>query len=732
MKRLTTLLSLFIVLTVQAQMMNPVHFTSQLKPLKGAEAELVFSATIDPGWHVYSTGLGSDGPISATFNAVKMDGVEPVGKLQARGKEIKQFDKLFEMELRYFEKTVTFVQKVRFTKPDYDIDCYVEYGACNDESCLPPSEATLKVKGQSPAMAEPDRRQPDGDRPPMPPGGREGDFPGPPPGEHHPDFRGEMPPQAASSPVQTTADPSYSGEENKGTTDQLISPPESGGEAEGRGGLNDAQPTSYANQSQLWQPVIQELQAFGGTDNIADSSLLYILLMGFVGGLLAVCMPCIWPIIPMTVSFFLKRSKTDKKKGIKDAVTYGLSIIVIYLGLGLFVTAVFGSDTLNAMSTNAVFNIFLFLLLVVFALSFFGWFEIKLPESWANSVDTKASETSGLLSIFLMAFTLVLVSFSCTAPIIGLLLVETTTSGNWLAPALGMLGFAVALALPFTLFALFPSWLKQAPKSGSWMNTLKIVLGFVELAFALKFFSVADLAYGWHLLDREVFLSLWIVIFGLLGAYLCGWLKFQTDEIGGELHKPMPVICIMGGLVSLAFAVYMIPGLWGAPCKAVSAFAPPMNTQDFNLNPKVVEAKYKDYESGMAAARAQGKPVLIDFTGFGCVNCRKMEAAVWTDPKVADMLTKDFVLISLYVDDKTSLSEPLEVTDAQGQTKTLRSIGALWSYLQSNKFGANAQPFYVMLDPATGKPLAGSRAYDEDISAYIDWLNGGLSKYKQK
>ena len=467
--------------------------------------------------------------------------------------------------------------------------------------------------------------------------------------------------------------------------------------------------------------------------------------MGFVGGLLAVCMPCIWPIIPMTVSFFLKRAKDDKARGVRDAITYGVSIIVIYLGLGLLVTALFGSDTLNAMSTNAVFNIFLFLLLVVFALSFFGWFEIRLPDSWANKVDQKSEELStkaaysslftlhSSLSIFLMAFTLVLVSFSCTAPIIGLLLVETTTSGNWLAPALGMLGFALALALPFTLFALFPSWLKQAPKSGSWMNMLKIVLGFIELAFALKFFSVADLAYGWHLLDREVFLSLWIVIFALLGAYLCGWLKFQSDEIGGEPHKPMPVVCIMGGLVSFAFAVYMVPGLWGAPCKAVSAFAPPMSTQDFNLNTRVVEARYTDYDQGMAAARAEGKPVLIDFTGFGCVNCRKMEAAVWTDAQVADMLTKDFVLISLYVDDKTPLAEPFEVAgdgnSGNSEAKTLRTVGAKWSYLQSHKFGANAQPFYVMLNPATGKPLAGSRAYDEDISEYIRFLKKGLAEY---
>ena len=665
-----------LVLAVQAQMADPVHFSSKLNMLKGNEAEIVFSATIDPGWHVYSTEQGQDGPIEATFNVVKMDGAECVGKLTPRGNVIKHFDNMFGMELKYFEKQGTFVQKIRFTKPKYVVDCYLEYGACNDEMCMPPTQVEFKAQGESPA-AVPAKEE-----------------------------------QKVEAPVS---------EENKVEADVADTL---------KADTVAAVATPVGNDASLWEPSISELRAFGDSNDFADHSLLYILLMGFLGGLLAVCMPCIWPIIPMTVSFFLKRAKTDKQKGIRDAMTYGVSIIVIYLGLGLLVTALFGSDTLNAMSTNAVFNIFLFLLLVVFALSFFGWFEIKLPDSWANAVDSKASATSGLLSIFLMAFTLVLVSFSCTAPIIGLLLVETTTSGNWVAPALGMFGFAVALALPFTLFAMFPSWLKQAPKSGSWMNTIKVVLGFVELAFALKFFSVADLAYSWHLLDREVFLSLWIVIFGLLGAYLLGWLKFQTDEIGGDLNKPMPVVCIMGGLVSLAFAVYMVPGLWGAPCKAVSAFAPPMNTQDFNLNTKTVEARFTDYEQGMAAARAEGKPVMVDFTGFGCVNCRKMEAAVWTDPRVASLLTKEFVLISLYVDDKTPLAEPMTVIDDQGNQKTLRTVGAKWSYLESHKFGANAQPFYVMLD-ADGKPLAGSRAYNEDIDEYIRFLQEGRSNYRR-
>ena len=668
MKRMVmSLLMGLIVLAAQGQMVNPVHFSSQLKMLKGNEGEIVFSATIDDGWHVYSTDMGNDGPISATFNVEKMEGVETVGKLQPRGQVTKQYDKMFGMELRFFEKKAQFVQKVRFTQSHYLIDCYLEYGACNDEMCMPPTEVAFKASSNLPLKGEAKEAAENGKQP--------------------------DPLVKKEETMEVTAD-----------TVALIEIPTEDTTAVDSAIVDSATVT----------PV--PLEGMGEV-----SSLLYILLMGFVGGLLAVLMPCIWPIIPMTVSFFLKRAKTDRKKGLRDALTYGLSIVVIYLALGLIVTLLFGSDTLNAMSTNAVFNVFLFILLVVFALSFFGWFEIKLPSRWADAVDDKATSTSGYISIFLMAFTLVLVSFSCTAPIIGLLLVETATTGNWLAPALGMLGFAVALALPFTLFALFPSWLQQAPKSGSWMNTLKVVLGFIELAFALKFLSVADLAYGWHILDREVFLSLWIVIFGLLGAYLCGWLKFQTDEIGGELNKPMPVACIMGGLVSLAFAVYMIPGLWGAPCKAVSAFAPPMYTQDFNLNSKVVEARFRDYDEALAAARREGKPILVDFTGFGCVNCRKMEAAVWTDPQVADMLMNDYVLVSLYVDDKTPLPEPVEVADGQGGTRTLRTIGAKWSELQRSRFGTNAQPYYVILD-SEGKQLAPGRGYDEDVAAFVKFL----------
>ena len=693
------------ILTIAAclQMVNPVHISTEMKELERGEAELVFTASIDAGWHVYSTELGNDGPISATFNAVKMEGAELVGKLQARGKEIKQYDKLFDMDVRYFEKAVTFVQKIRFTKPTYNIDCYVEYGACNDRSCLPPSKANLRLSGKSPEMRRP---HPDemGARPPLPPGGMDEGPDGPRP-PHMDDQRPPKPEDSQMAPKP---------EDNNMNPDPVA---EAGANA-------DSTATGESDLSQLWQPVINELQHYNGdTGSTEGMSWWIIFLEGLLGGFIALFTPCVWPIIPMTVSFFLKRNK-DRAKAIREATTYGLSIVVIYVLLGLAVTLLFGASALNALATNAVFNILFCLLLVVFAASFLGAFELTLPTSWANKIDEKSGNTTGLLSIFLMAFTLALVSFSCTGPIIGFLLVAVSTQGSIVAPTIGMLGFAIALAIPFTLFAMFPSLLKSAPKSGGWMNVIKVTLGFIELAFALKFLSVADLAYGWHILDREVFLSLWIVIFGLLGCYLLGWLKFPHDDEEHRTNVPQFFLA----MASLAFTVYMIPGLWGAPLKAISAFAPPMNTQDFNLQKTTTEAKYKDYELGMAAAKAEGKPVIIDFTGFGCVNCRKMEAAVWTDNQVANILNDKYVLISLYVDDKTALPEPLEVTE-NGQTNVLRTVGDKWSYLQRVKFGANAQPFYVLLDN-DGKPLAGSRAYDEDIQAYIDFLNQGLKNYK--
>ena len=680
-KRILTLTTLLITAVI-AFAQNPVHFTSTLKMGKGAEAEIVFTGKIEKGWHVYSTNLGSDGPIEATFHTDKMDGVELVGKLTPRGREISQYDNIFGMKLRYFENSVQFVQKIKFTKPNYKLDCYLEFGACNDEMCMPPTQVELHKSGKSPATAEATQPTPEELA------------------KQKADSLAALAAQQGDTPAKDSTAPTVS-------ADQL----------------------AQLDMQKLYRPVVKELKAQQESTK-TNRSLWYIFAMGFVGGLLALLTPCVWPIIPMTVSFFLKRAKDDKKKGIRDAITYGVSIIVIFLLLALVVTAIFGPETLNSLATNAIFNVFFFLLLVVFAVSFFGWFELTLPSSWGNKVDSKASNTTGLLSIFLMAFTLVLVSFSCTAPIVGLLLVEAATSGNWVGPTVGMFAFALALALPFTLFAMFPSWLKSAPRSGSWMNTIKVVLGFIELAFSLKFLSVADLAYGWHILDRETFLSLWIVIFGAMGLYLIGKLKFQSDAAGGDINKPMPVPCIMLGLCSIAFAIYMIPGLWGAPCKAVSAFAPPMYTQDFNLNTKEVRAAYTNYEEGMAAAKAQGKPVFLDFTGFGCVNCRKMEAAVWTDPSVADKLTKDYVLISLFVDDKTPLPEPIKVKDAEGNPKTLRTIGDKWAYLEQTKFGALTQPFYVPVDN-DGNPLNGSFSYKEDVSAFLQFLNKGLENYRK-
>ncbi len=660
MKRLITMIVLVLtVVGIHAQIMEPVHFTTQLKELKNGEAELVFKATIDAGWHVYSTGLGDDGPISASFHQVKMEGAQPVGKLQARGKELKQMDKLFGMEVRFFEHAVIFVQKIKFTKPAYDIDCYVEYGACNDQSCLPPSEMPLKARGKV-AVAEAVEAA-----------------------------------EVAETP-QTQDTLKAEAPEARIAADTLVA------------------------ADNLWTPVIDELQAFNGDSAPTESMAWWLIFLeGLLGGFLALFTPCVWPIIPMTVSFFLKRNK-DRAKAIREATTYGLSIVVIYVLLGLAVTLLFGASALNALATNAVFNIFFCLLLVVFAASFLGAFEMTLPSSWSTKIDERSERTTGLLSIFLMAFTLALVSFSCTGPIIGFLLVAVSTQGSIVAPTFGMLGFAVALAIPFTLFAMFPSLLKSAPKSGGWMNVIKVTLGFIELAFALKFLSVADLAYGWHILDREVFLALWIVIFGLLGVYLLGWLKFPHDDEARRTNVPQFFLA----LASLAFVIYMIPGLWGAPLKAISAFAPPMSTQDFNLQKTVTEAKYKDFEQGMAAAKAEHKPVIIDFTGFGCVNCRKMEAAVWSDPQVADILNNRYILISLYVDDKTPLAAPVEVEE-NGQKRTLRTVGDKWSYLQRVKFGANAQPFYVLLNEE-GHPLAGSRSYDEDIQGYIEFLNKGL------
>ena len=635
-KIISFLLLSFVVYALQAQIKDPVKFKTELNSLSDTEAEIVFTAAIDKGWHVYSTDLGDGGPISATFNVEKKSGVELVGKLKPVGKEIATFDKLFEMKVRYFENTAKFVQKVKLTGGAYAIDGYLEYGACDDESCLPPTEVPFKFSGEAKAGTT------------------------------------AAPVAKVDKPETKEAEEVTAPAASKDSAAMMELVPASAMDANA-----DIQPAVASGD--LWRPVISELQALGEEHTQGDMSWIYIFVTGFLGGLLALFTPCVWPIIPMTVSFFLKRSK-DKKKGIRDAWTYGASIVVIYVALGLAITLIFGASALNALSTNAVFNILFFLMLVIFAASFFGAFEIRLPSKWGNAVDSKAESTTGLLSIFLMAFTLSLVSFSCTGPIIGFLLVQVSTTGSVVAPAIGMLGFAIALALPFTLFALFPSWLKSMPKSGGWMNVIKVTLGFLELAFALKFLSVADLAYGWRLLDRETFLALWIVIFALLGFYLLGKIKFPHDDDDNKVG----VTRFFMALISLAFAVYMVPGLWGAPLKAVSAFAPPMHTQDFNLYKNEVHAKFDDYDLGMEYARLNGKPVMLDFTGYGCVNCRKMEAAVWTDPKVSDLINNDYVLITLYVDNKTPLTEPVKIVE-NGKERTLRTVGDKWSYLQRVK-----------------------------------------------
>ena len=688
-KIISFLLLSFVVYALQAQIKDPIKFKTELTPLSDTEAEVVFTAAIDKGWHVYSTDLGDGGPISATFNVDNKSGVELVGKLKPVGKEVATFDKLFEMKVRYFENTAKFVQKVKFTGGAYAIEGYLEYGACDDESCLPPTQVPFKFSGVAKAgnAAATKTEQP----------------------------KAEQPEQKVVDKANKKEGATPVASKDSSAMMELV--PATTTEA-----ATDIQPAVAS--SELWKPVISDLQALGEEHGQEDMSWIYIFITGFLGGLLALFTPCVWPIIPMTVSFFLKRSK-DKKKGIRDAWTYGASIVVIYVALGLAITLIFGASALNALSTNAIFNILFFLMLVIFAASFFGAFEIRLPSKWGNAVDSKAESTTGLLSIFLMAFTLSLVSFSCTGPIIGFLLVQVSTTGSVVAPAIGMLGFAIALALPFTLFALFPSWLKSMPKSGGWMNVIKVTLGFLELAFALKFLSVADLAYGWRLLDRETFLALWIVIFALLGFYLLGKIKFPHDDDDNKVG----VTRFFMALISLAFAVYMVPGLWGAPLKAVSAFAPPMQTQDFNLYKNEVHAKFDDYDLGMEYARLNGKPVMLDFTGYGCVNCRKMEAAVWTDPKVSDLINNDYVLITLYVDNKTPLTEPVKIIE-NGTERTLRTVGDKWSYLQRVKFGANAQPFYVLLDNQ-GKPLNKSYAYNEDIPKYIEFLQTGLENYKK-
>ena len=687
-KLISSIMLALIALVAQAQILTPVKWKIKLDDKGGApEKEIVFTATADKGWHLYDMNLPEGGPVSTSFTFETLNGAELIGQPVPSVKPTTVYDEQFAMNLRWYPGTVSFTQKLKVTDPaKFKAEGEVEFMACNDETCLPPDQIPFSFDKKSihvdPALAanssttEVDKEDATAIQPDT---------------------------QVVAEEASELNTPDPAAKETPATTSPKAS-------------------DSLTDSPNLWSPVIDQLKSFGdSTVSAADTSWLFIFFAGFLGGLIALLTPCVWPMIPMTVSFFLKRTK-DRKKAIRDAITYGLSIIVIYLVMGLLITGIFGASALNDLSTNAIFNILFFLLLVVFAVSFL----LVLPASWTSKLDSKADSTTGVLSIFFMSFTLVLVSFSCTGPIIGTLLVQAASMGTAVGPAIGMFGFALALSIPFSVFAIFPNMLQSMPKSGGWLNSVKVVLGFLELALALKFLSVADLAYGWRLLDREAFIVLWIVIFSLLGVYLLGKIKFSHDSEVKYVSVPRLFMAI----ISFAFAIYMVPGLWGAPLKAISAFAPPLYTQDFNLYKNEVHAAFDDYESGMAYAKKVNKPVMIDFSGFGCVNCRKMEASVWTDPKVKQMLENDYVLITLMVDDKTKLPQPIEIQE-NGKTRKLKTIGDKWSYLQRSKFGSNAQPFYILLNDE-GQPLGPSYAFNEDVSKYIQFLQNGLKEFKKE
>lgn len=657
---------------------NQVEWTTKIEKTSDTEAKLILKAKIKDSWHIYDVSIPDGGPEATSLNIDKIEGASLVGSLVASPKAETKYDSNFEMNIGTFHGNVIFTQKLKVTDfSKLQIEAYMRYMACTDQFCTPPQNWDFKTK-----------------------------------------YSGEIPVK------KEEVKEDVSKEEN--ITESTIVETEAIDSAKIDFTASDsiATPMKEEGNVDLWQPVIKELQNLGDEfSNSQNSSLFMLFIYGFLGGLVALLTPCVWPMIPMTVSFFLKRSK-DKKKAIKDAITYGIGIVVIYLAMGMIITSIFGANALNDLSTSALFNIIFFVILIIFAISFFGAFEIVLPAKWTNKMDQKADSTTGLLSIFFMAFTLVLVSFSCTGPIIGTLLVQAATMGSYLGPMIGMFGFSLALALPFTIFAIFPSMLNSLPKSGGWLNSVKVVLGFLELALAMKFLSGADLAYKWRIFDREVFLVLWIVIFALLGFYLLGKLRFSHDSPSQHTS----VLGLFLAIISFSFSIYMIPGLWGAPLKAISAFAPPMYTQDFSLYEGNVHAKFDDYEKAMQYAKEKNMPVLIDFSGYACVNCRNMEADVWTDPRVKDILENKYVLVTLMVDDKEKLSEPMIVIE-NGKEVKLRTIGDKWSYLQRVKFGANTQPYYIALDHE-GKPLNKSTSYDPNINKYLEFLNKGLSNFE--
>ena len=629
----------------QDDIKTPITWDNSFEMVSDTEAVASFTATIDNGWHLYSTHLPDGGPSPTVGVWDKISGLEPTGDLTPDHAPIEKVDEMFELTLSWWEQKVTLTQHFKVTDPStVHLEGYVEYSSCNDETCIPPTKEPF----------------------------------------------------------------TFSGNASAATTDNASE--------------QDAANAQLSAASELpatWTPVDTS-----GAEDSQSGSLWYIFLGGFLGGLLALLTPCVWPMIPLTVSFFLKKSGS-RAKSILNASVYGLSIIIIYLLLGLIITLAFGASALNELSTNAVFNVFFFLMLVVFAISFFGAFDITLPSSWSNHIDSRAGNTTGFLSIFFMAFTLTLVSFSCTGPIIGTLLVEAATMGNMTGPAVGMFGFALALAIPFSLFSLFPSMLKEMPKSGGWLNSVKVVLGFIELALSLKFLSVADLTYHWHILDREVFVSLWIVIFFLLGIYLLGKLRFSHDSE----TKTIGNFRFFLALISLAFSVYLLPGLWGAPLKAISAFAPPLTTQDFNLYEGGKFIEFDNYDEALSYADEHSMPVFVDFSGFGCTNCRKMETAVFENSEVEKLIQENFVMVKLMVDDRKPLAQPMNVVE-NGKKLTLTTVGERWSYLQRYKFAANSQPYYVVVN-SKGDMLSGPYSYNEDIEKFLNFLQKGVDEFNK-
>lgn len=695
---------LAITMPARAQIHKPVTWSFAASPTKNnSEAVLMFTATLDSGWHIYSQFIESGGPLPTKFTFTSTDDYALVGKVKEDGNAVKSFDPTFMMNVIWYARTITFVQKVKLNTTSTQIKGQVEFMVCDDNQCLPPEAIPFELA------------------------------------------------------VKVNID------------EKVLNPPK---KTNNRSDLVSSTDSAHA-QVQEAQAIVADSSAAiivkdtSSKTEIPESkpitsnynSLWTIFIGGFLGGLAALIMPCIFPMIPFTVGIFSKRGTIKDGSAILLSIAFGFSIILIYVVLGLLITIIFGSDALNNLATNGILNFIFFLLLVVFAASFLGAFEINLPSSWVNKIDAQG-EREGILGIFFVAATLVLVSFSCTGPLIGTLLVEAAASSNYKGPVIGMLGFSIALALPFTIFSMFPSWLMALPKSGGWLNSVKVVLGFLELALALKFLSNVDLAYHWNWFDREIFLVLWIVIFGLLGIYLLGKIKLSHDTPMYRLSASRLFLA----MIVLAFTLYMIPGLWGAPLKSISAFLPPQHTQDFDLysqglglkgastslrrgeeRSKLFEEskKYRDifhaplnlnaffdYEEGLAYARKVNKPVMIDFTGHACVNCRKMETVVWSDPRILNRIRQDYILVQLYVDDKTELPENEKFKSAYSG-KEITTIGNKWSDFQASVFEANSQPYYVLLD-LNEKPLIDPQGAEYDVEIFKDFLDKGLNEFRNR